>query len=103
MSPANVVFVSAEVLRNEGAVLGVLRVAVAGHEDAQCVLREGPLGEAGHDGGVDAAGDAEHDAPAAAADHLVADPGGEVICEGEHRSRPVCRLLYSLRASRDTA
>ena len=44
---------------DDGGVLGVPRVAVARHHDAQRVVREGLLGEGGDHGGVDAAGQAE--------------------------------------------
>ena len=58
--------------RPRRGVVGVLRVAVAGHDDAQGVVREGALGEGRDHGGVDAAGEAEHGAGAAGAGDLAA-------------------------------
>ena len=68
-----------EVVRDDGGVLGVLRVAVAGHDDAQGVVREGALGERRDDGRVDAAGEAEDGAAAAGRGDLGGDPVGEMF------------------------
>ena len=74
-----------EVVRDDGGVLGVLRIAVAGHEDAQGVVRERALGERRDDGGVDAAGEAEDGAGAAGRRDLGGDPVGEMFGESFHR------------------
>ena len=63
-----------EVVRDDGGVLGVLRVAVAGHDDAQGVVREGALGQRRDDGRVDAAREAEDGAGAAGGGDLGGDP-----------------------------
>ena len=75
-----------EVVRDDRGVLGVLRVAVARHEDAQGVVREGGLGERRDDGGVDAAGEAEDRAGAAGRGDLGGDPVREMSGEFFHAS-----------------
>ena len=88
---------------DDRGVFGVLRVAVARHDDAQRVVREGALGERRDDGGVDAAGEAEDGAVAAGGGDLGGDPVGEMCGECFHASASGSEVYRYATAGRDGA